>query len=1725
MNTFIRIGTATILAIGLVACGGGGGGGSGSKTKAVSVSGTVRAPVTAALKTTPLAGVRYKEAAACPAASFTVVVEDQTTCTQPLGNGGLQEYNITVDVNESNSELVLNFRKDGFAPFAQSISIDESGSVIAPLLDAREYDTVKNADTSATAATVTAENGNDADESVDATLVLPVGTAKTAVNVSVLVVDPANKKDYKLLPGEQKDKANQPLEQIAAVEVTISDANTGESLQPEKNIDLTLALPPQAVRNVRALIAGGLSRDDLRIAWRSYDEDSNRWVDEDADPSIPGIQGAAVEFDDNEEDPAPVNLRALLSHLSWYAAGHIILPANQGCMEVAVTENGQPLPDAVVRLSGENFAFSDLAVTNASGKARLNSLILNKPQSDNRTVTLEVQIDGQTVAQEVNVNAPATGGNNADIVSACDTGPSIAVVRDGTLTGQVVRGAKDVAAPNTVVFLEGTEEPFDDVAVARTNASGQYQFTLPVPTAGYAYNVYAGSVSGSGTLTGTSGTAPQLDIGNTAPTNAEISAGNNTTIPAGNIVLTGAFDDADGEDVTFIWTESAGTLGAASGAQITWTAPNTPSGSATVTLKVNDGEADSNTASITLTWAEQNVAPTASISGHSGTVLNGSQVVLNANASDANSGDTLSYSWSATTGSFNGSTTAATANYIAPSTGDGTDTVTVTVSDGSLSGTNSATITYGNQAPVISSISGSSSQTVGTQQAFTANATDADSGPAPLSYSWSATGGTITSGQTSSVVSWQAPQTEGDYDLTVVVSDGLKQSTATITVTVSSAPVSSIPGDYHLLSVWHDVSNRGPNETRQELGIYQALLNLTANSDLLSLSQLSGQETRISLGTDNNTSAWASGDFDEEGAGTEPLASKTAVVDGVIYFNFEPRLETEGNGEFEFEFDQDLWAVPTTSGQYVGGFPWIDIETDTLLGHEGGFTSNANEINRSVPEPNMTFLSKALSGFDKNLINGDYGMVVYVQQYANDGTRETAAQIHPINFVNGTGTANTTFHQANIARDLNGNYPAQTNFSYTQAFGAGDTRTVTLNATTNGTLSGTDEFDVVDGQSSKNVRGFAGSNGDVLTLILDDVNATIDPTIRELAYGQAIKLGSGVTTAQLQGKQYMLHFMGAGLSGTKESEWEMVSGLVMSLDANGVATFICNEAMRSVENNMTEGPNSQVGGEYDRDATSCDDTEVLSGTWAVGSNGLFTGTQSGADQATPNTIDWTINFRGYVSADQKHIVFAEHEDLSSGQTRWISLVVGGEVPSDSVNNVAPSITATSNNASVAHGETVNVTVTTDDADNDTVTVTPYASAGSFVNNTDWKAPNHGRGSTILYYLAEDGKEQTLAELVVTWGAKNANGATDIQHQQAARDYYELVIEPEAVLETFFDDADPGDDPGGCEDGGASTRSVVDSNQDPKAGNADLAVGDVVTWTYTNCKDSDFNAPVDDFELVNGTITFTITGIDENVSESDLEPYIGKYRIRDGIDVTETGKYQWTKETDFSVQHGPNAANYDSAVTSSEITHFLFAGKDSNNNHQTALEMWIAEPGENSFYTFPYTVEDDMYGDPTGRFELTAIGSKQFAAMLIDHQRNKVMVGLSYRVEGFDEPVAGNKQLDVKVETVSPQWMDGFQDFNNGGEIEVNDMETEVTRLTFTQHPVIGSANGRVVELDRQQGALVQSAESLLYIIETNGVGSVDYDAFAVTTDDAIRNGNYGSVSGSNGSAQPTPPAP
>ena len=144
-------------------------------------------------------------------------------------------------------------------------------------------------------------------------------------------------------------------------------------------------------------------------------------------------------------------------------------------------------------------------------------------------------------------------------------------------------------------------------------------------------------------------------------------------------------------------------------------------------------------------------------------------------ASDAD-GDTLTYQWSTDGGTITGE--GSTITWAAPGTSDNY-TITVAVSDGQggtvAQSTTIAAIDKPNNPPIVTglTIDGAPPLKENTSRAWvtkTIHCKAEDPDGDTLSYLWRATGGKITG--EGSTVGWTSPGINGNYTVTVVVSDG-----------------------------------------------------------------------------------------------------------------------------------------------------------------------------------------------------------------------------------------------------------------------------------------------------------------------------------------------------------------------------------------------------------------------------------------------------------------------------------------------------------------------------------------------------------------------------------------------------------------------------------------------------------------------------------------------------------------------------------------------------------------------------------------------------------------------------------------------------------------------------------------------------------------------------------------------------------------------------------------
>jgi hypothetical protein len=295
-----------------------------------------------------------------------------------------------------------------------------------------------------------------------------------------------------------------------------------------------------------------------------------------------------------------------------------------------------------------------------------------------------------------------------------------------------------------------------------------------------------------------------------------------------------AHDPNPGDTITYLWTAAAGTLSATNTPNVSWTAPASE-GSYELDIKVTDNHGASATTSVTIHVANANGKGQAAVTvqfnqwpvvnqvtATPAWVVLGQPTALVASAVDGDN-DPLTYAWTSSCAGTFSDTTAAPSFILSGQPSTSACTLTVTVSDGrGGSTTGDLTVPVGgptvNQAPIIVSTL-QSATIVDPSSAVTLSVQAADPEGAALTFAWSAPVGTLT-GQsdtaTTSQVVWTAPASaNGDWNITVVVSDPAGGSTPYV-----FSPTPSMPLPVKLLAIndFHGQISAGKTVSGHKVG-------------------------------------------------------------------------------------------------------------------------------------------------------------------------------------------------------------------------------------------------------------------------------------------------------------------------------------------------------------------------------------------------------------------------------------------------------------------------------------------------------------------------------------------------------------------------------------------------------------------------------------------------------------------------------------------------------------------------------------------------------------------------------------------------------------------------------------------------------------------------------------------------------------------------------------------
>ncbi|WP_225408769.1 myxosortase-dependent M36 family metallopeptidase [Stigmatella hybrida] len=389
--------------------------------------------------------------------------------------------------------------------------------------------------------------------------------------------------------------------------------------------------------------------------------------------------------------------------------------------------------------------------------------------------------------------------NNVNRAPVANAGPDASVDERTTVT---LNGSGTDPDGGTLTYAWAqTDGPTVTLSSA---TAAKPTFTAPEVTANTALTfqltVSDGTLTSSDTVTITVRNVNRTPVANAGP--------DQTVDEGATVTLAGSGTDADGDTVTYAWTQTAGPTAALSSATVanpTFTAPDvTANTTITFSLRVSDGTATSAADTVNITVRNVNRAPVAN-AGPDQTVNELAAVTLDGSGSTDPDGSTLTYAWTQTAGpavTLTGAT-AAQPTFTAPEVeADTALTFQLTVSDGTLTSSDTVTITVANEnrAPVANA---GPAQTVDerTEVTLAGSGTDADGDT--LTYAWTQTAGPTVALSDATVANptFTAPEVAADTELTfsLVVSDGSassEPSTVTLTVRdVNRAPVADAGAD------------------------------------------------------------------------------------------------------------------------------------------------------------------------------------------------------------------------------------------------------------------------------------------------------------------------------------------------------------------------------------------------------------------------------------------------------------------------------------------------------------------------------------------------------------------------------------------------------------------------------------------------------------------------------------------------------------------------------------------------------------------------------------------------------------------------------------------------------------------------------------------------------------------------------------------------------------------
>lgn len=500
-------------------------------------------------------------------------------------------------------QAIVSFSKPNYAPNQKVIPVSEGMNSYAVDATISPYDVITRVDASSTQVervSVVDPSNPSSPPLVDVTF--PVGSIPSSeiITVSVKRGDPTSVDGKAVFPGPylgiasaKPNLAADFIESVVFTEISLHELGGREISLLNKPATVTLRLPES--------LQGAYTPGE-RIPWWSYNEEMGIWVREDAEPATAVVDDAEII-----SQSGLLYARAKASHFSWW---NVDKPVNEHaclCAEV-VDQDDNPLKNIGIVANGVTYnAGSSVQYTRADGKVCM------------------------TVKRTVDIDNPAKVELHAEFGSLKYfykvTDPDEGIINTSKVYTPTMEGSTIEAAAGTCgglnnkfkLFLDGeiygqvTDELGNPIPnfefssnlgmTITTDAEGRYRTTAP---GGAHVNLFKPRVFNR-----------QVEVSYTEPTEANIVIENqppwvqlfnlrkhNESEVENQWLLTVLASDPEGGDVTYQWHTDVGsiTVTGSPGSTAIFQAPNTSSGTATITLTVTDPKGASTTVSKEVSW-------------------------------------------------------------------------------------------------------------------------------------------------------------------------------------------------------------------------------------------------------------------------------------------------------------------------------------------------------------------------------------------------------------------------------------------------------------------------------------------------------------------------------------------------------------------------------------------------------------------------------------------------------------------------------------------------------------------------------------------------------------------------------------------------------------------------------------------------------------------------------------------------------------------------------------------------------------------------------------------------------------------------------------------------------------------------------------------------------------------------------------------------------------------